>query len=104
MIVIPVVLFLQPGKEKFRQQYWRTGASESYVERFNFWMDSSWSVWGDALLKADEEKARDLASKTLGRLSLLQQTANVMESTPERVPYQNGRLYSYMLVSFVPRV
>ena len=104
MIGIPIILFLQPGKERFRQQYWRTGASESYVERFNFWMDSSWSAWGETLLNADEEKARNLASETLGRLSLLQQTANVMESTPERVPYQNGRLYSYMLVTFVPRV
>ena len=48
-------------------------------------------------------KARNLSNPTLGRLSLLQQTANVMESTPERIPYQNGRLYSYMLVTFVPR-
>ena len=86
MIVIPIVLFLQPGKEKFRQQYWRTGASESHIERFNFWMDSSWSVWSKALLNADEEQSRNLASQTLGRLSLLQQTANVIESTPERVP------------------
>lgn len=104
MMAIPIVLFLQPGKEKFRQQYWRTGASESYVERSNFWINSSWSSWGKALLNADEEQARILASATLGRLSLLQQTANVMESTPERVPFQNGRLYSYMLVTFVPRL
>src|ERR1017187_6589087 len=104
MIGIPIVLFLQPGKEKFRQRYWRTGASESYVERLNFWMDTSWNAWGEALSNSDEEKARNLASQTLGRLSLLQQTANVMESTPERVPYQNGRLYSYMLVTFVPRL
>jgi hypothetical protein len=103
MIGIPIVLFLQPGKEKFRQQYWRTGASESYVERFNFWMNSSWSEWGETLSNADQEQARNLANQTLGRLSLLQQTANVMESTPDRVPYQNGRLYSYMLVTFVPR-
>jgi hypothetical protein len=104
MIGILVVLFLQPGKEKFRQRYWRTGASESYVERFNFWMDSSLSAWGEALSNSDGEQARNLATATLGRLSLLQQTANMMESTPERVPYQNGRLYSYMLVTFVPRV
>jgi hypothetical protein len=103
MIVVPVILFLQPGKEKFRQQYWRPGASESYIERFNFWMGSSWSEWGATLSNADEEQARNLANQTLGRLSLLQQTANVMESTPERVPYQNGRLYSYMLVTLVPR-
>ena len=104
MIGIPIVLFLQPGKEKFRQQYWRAGASESYVERFNFWTNSSWNAWGGALLNGDEGQVRNLANQTLGRLSLLQQTANVMESTPERVPYQNGRLYSYMLVTFVPRL
>src|ERR1019366_4843005 len=104
MIGIPIVLFLQPGKEKFRQRYWRTGASESYVERLNFWMDTSWSAWGEALSNSDEEKARNLANQTLGRLSLLQQTANVVESTPERIPYQNGRLYSYMFVTFVPRL
>jgi hypothetical protein len=103
MIIIPIVLFLQPGKVKFRQEYWRTGASESYVERLNFWIDTSWSAWREALSNSDEEKARNLGNQTLGRLSLLQQTANVMESTPERVPYQNGRLYSYMLVTFVPR-
>ena len=103
MIGIPIVLFLQPGKEKFRQQYWRAGASESYVERFNFWMYSSWSAWEQAILNPEEGQAKNLANETLGRLSLLQQTANVMESTPERVPYQNGRLYSYMLVTFIPR-
>ena len=104
MIGIPIVLFLQPGKDKFRQQYWREGASDSYVERFNFWMDSSWSEWGKALSSSDPDKSRTLANQTLGRLSLLQQTANVMEATPERVPYQYGRLYSYMLVTFVPRL
>jgi O-antigen polysaccharide polymerase Wzy len=104
MIGIPIVLFLQPGKEKFRQQYWRAGASESYVERFNFWMSSSWSAWQQTILSPDEGQAKNLAGETMGRLSLLQQTANVMESTPERIPYQNGRLYSYMFITFVPRL
>ena len=104
IIGIPIVLFLQPGKEKFRQQYWRAGASESYVERFNFWMDSSWSIWEQTILNPGEGQGKDLAGKTLGRLSLLQQTANVVESTPERIPYQNGRLYSYMSVTFIPRL
>lgn len=104
MICIPIVLFLQPGKEKFRQQYWRAGASESYVERFNFWMHSSWSAWEQTILNPGKGQAQNLANETLGRLSLLQQTANVMESTPDRIPYQNGRLYSYMFVTFVPRL
>ena len=104
MVGIPIVLFLQPGKEKFRQQYWRTGASDAYVERFSFWMDSSWSEWGRALSSSDQDELKNLANQTLGRLSLLQQTANVMEATPERIPYQQGRLYSYMLITFVPRL
>src|SRR5208337_4842303 len=104
IVGIPLVLFLQPGKEKFRQQYWREGASDSYVERFNFWMGSSWSAWGTALSSSDQDESKNLANQTLGRLSLLQQTANVMEATPGRVPYQHGRLYSYMLVTFVPRL
>jgi len=104
MVAIPIVLFLQPGKERFRQEYWRAGASDSYVERFNFWIDSSLSEWGRALSSSDQATSKNLADQTLGRLSLLQQTANVMEATPERVPYQYGRLYSYMLFTFVPRV
>ena len=104
MIGIPIVLFLQPGKERFRLQYWRAGASESYVERFNFWMYSSWTAWEQTRFHPEEGKAKNLVDQTVGRLSLLQQTANVIESTPERIPYQNGRLYSYMFVTFVPRL
>jgi hypothetical protein len=103
VIGVPIILFLQPGKDRFRQQYWRAGASEGYVERFNFWIDGSWTEWARALSSSDQEQTQNLANRTLGRLSLLQQTANVMESTPEFVPYQNARLYSYMLVTFVPR-
>jgi hypothetical protein len=103
LVAIPIVLFLQAGKEKFRQQYWREGASEGYVERLTFWMDSSLSEWERALSSSDQDSARNLANQTIGRISLLQQTANVMEATPERVPYQYGRLYSYMLVTFIPR-
>jgi hypothetical protein len=103
MIGIPIVLFLQPGKEKFRQQYWREGASDKYIERFSFWMDSSWGEWEKALSSSDQDESKTLANKTLGRLSLLEQTANVIEATPERVPYQYGRLYSYMLITVVPR-
>ena len=104
VVAIPIVLFLQAGKDKFRQQYWREGASGGYVERFNYWMDSSLSAWERALTSSDQDSARNLANQTIARVSLLQQTANVMEATPERVPYQYGRLYSYMLVTFIPRL
>jgi hypothetical protein len=35
--------------------------------------------------------------------SLLQQTANLMEFKPGRVPYQQGRLYSYIGITLIPR-
>jgi hypothetical protein len=104
MVGIPIVLFLQPGKEKFRQQYWREGASENYIERFGFWLDSSSTEWGKALSSSDQGQSMNLANRTLGRLSLLGQTANIIEATPERVPYQYGRMYSYMIYSFIPRL
>lgn len=104
MIGVPIVLFLQPGKEKFRQQYWRQGASENYFERFNFWVDSSWTAWEGAISNSDQNESMGLASRTLGRLSLLGQTSNVIENTPNRVPYQNGRMYSYVLITVIPRL
>jgi hypothetical protein len=103
VIGIFIILFLQPGKDKFRREFWRVGASDSYIQRFNFWMDSSSGEWGRALSSSDPGESKSLAKQTFGRLSLLEQTANVMETTPERVPYQYGRLYSYMFITFVPR-
>ena len=46
---------------------------------------------------------KPLADTFLSRLSLLQQTANLMEFKPGRVPYQHGRLYSYIGITLIPR-
>jgi len=107
LIVLPLVLFLQPGKKEFRERYWRNGVtdrySESYTERIGFWIEASSRAWGKALTDPSGEGFKTLSSQTLSRLSLLQQTTNVMEMTPNQVPYQDGRLYSYLIVTFVPR-
>jgi hypothetical protein len=103
LIVLPIVLFLQPGKEAFRTRYWRVGSAEGYVERIAFWVENSWNMWAGAATDPTGQKGQQLADATLRRLSLLQQTANVMENTPDRVPYQYGRLYSYVAVTFIPR-
>ncbi len=39
----------------------------------------------------------------MARVSLLNQTANVVEMTPSVVPYQYGHLYSYLGVTLIPR-
>ncbi len=107
LVVLPIILFLQPGKAKFRERYWKGGPSESYTEsygeRIGFWVEASAQAWGRALTDPSGGGLRDLSGATLSRLSLLQPTANVIETTPARVPYQDGRLYSYLLVTFVPR-
>jgi hypothetical protein len=107
LVVLPIVLFLQPGKAKFREKYWQSGPKESYSEnygeRIGFWIEASSRAWAHALTDVSGDGLRKLSSDTLIRLSLLQQTGNVIEMTPSRVPYQNGRLYSYVLVTFIPR-
>jgi hypothetical protein len=104
LIVLPVILFFQPGKEAFRARYWRGGSADGYFERISFWVESSWNAWANAITDDTGQRGKKLADVTLRRLSLLQQTANVMEFTPGRVPYQHGRLYSYIGVTFIPRV
>jgi len=107
LIVLPVILFFQPGKAAFRERYWRANSTDSnsdtYSERIGFWVKNSWNIWGDAITDRTGEQGKLLANATLSRFSLLQQTANVMELTPDRVPYQYGSLYSYIAVTFVPR-
>lgn len=107
LIVLPVILFFQPGKSAFRERYWRANStnsnSDTYLERIGFWVKNSWNIWGDAITDRTGEQGKLLANATLSRFSLLQQTANVMELTPDRVPYQYGSLYSYIAVTFVPR-
>jgi hypothetical protein len=39
----------------------------------------------------------------VSRVSLLTQTANVIDQTPTVVPYQYGKLYSYLAISLIPR-
>jgi O-antigen polysaccharide polymerase Wzy len=103
LIVLPIILFFQPGKEAFRARYWRGSSADTYSERVAFWVESSWNMWADAITDRTGQKGQLLADATLRRMSLLQQTANVIEYTPDRVPYQYGRLYSYVAVTFIPR-
>jgi hypothetical protein len=104
LIVLPVILFFQPAKSVFRERYWKGESSDTTTERVSFWLESSWQLWNKALTNQDNEQIKELSNATLSRLSLLQQTAHMMELTPNRVPYQYGSLYSYIAVTFVPRI
>jgi hypothetical protein len=103
LMMLPLILFFQPAKDVFRNRFWRSDSGGSYAERISFWVNQSWQMWGTAVSDPSGEATGDLAGSTLNRISLLQQTANVMERTPDVVPYQYGRLYSYIAVTLVPR-
>jgi hypothetical protein len=103
LIILPAILFFQPAKEAFRARFWQRSSDASQVEKVSFWVDHSWSMWNSALADASGKGVRDLVQSSLDRFCLLQQTANVMELTPDIVPYQYGRLYSYLAITFIPR-
>jgi len=101
--VLAYVLFFQAGKEAFRKTFWGERVDSTISQRISFWSSESLRNWELTLESPSADNWRRLADQSLGRMSLLQQTAQVLELTPEVVPYQHGRLYSYMLVTFIPR-
>ncbi len=103
LAVVPVLLFFQPAKTLFRERYWARQSTDTSTERVSYWVENSWRLWNDAITSRDNEQLRELSNSTLSRFDLLRQTAHVIEFTPSRVPYQYGNLYSYMLVTFIPR-
>jgi Ca2+/Na+ antiporter len=101
--VILYVLFFQVGKYSVREKYWYQQNEDTKVERIAFWVSESFGKWGEAFNDSSLETLRDLTYNSLSRVALLNQTANVLELTPSTVPYQYGRLYSYMAIALVPR-
>ena len=102
-LIIVGILFFQAGKKEFRNEYWGTEERGGKIERVTFWIDTSLDKWVKAIDAPPGDSVKDLTYLSLSRMSLLTQTANVLELTPSVVPYQYGRLYSYMLVTFIPR-
>lgn len=111
VLVVLFVLFFQVGKEDFRKTYWETGGqgvAETAVrggklERTAFWVEKSFEKWGETFADPKLQTIRDAITPSVSRISLLNQTANVVDLTPSVVPYQYGSLYSYLGVSLIPR-
>jgi hypothetical protein len=103
ILVIAYILFFQAGKTAFRRTFWGERVDSTLGQRISFWSSESLHNWELTLRDPSANNWRSLTDNVLNRMSLLQQTANVLEMTPDVVPYQNGRLYTYMLVTFIPR-
>jgi hypothetical protein len=108
VLVVLFILFFQVGKEDFRKIYWKEesqGVTQGgRIERASFWIQRSMEKWSEALSDPNVQTVRDVLTPSLMRISLLNQSANVIEMTPSVVPYQYGRLYSYLGVTLIPRV
>ena len=98
-----VFFFLQAGKEEFRRTYWRSSVQAGKVDRVAAWVSTSWGVWGEAFSDPSGEQLRERLLRVMDRVSLLPQTANVLEMTPRVVPFQGFNLYSYIGVTLIPR-
>jgi hypothetical protein len=96
-------MFFQAGKTAFRGAFWRGNREAGSMEKAQFWVDASLQQWEQAYNDPSGAALRNLLTFELSRASLLNQAANVLEQTPTIVPYQYGRLYSYALVTLIPR-
>jgi hypothetical protein len=103
LTVLLFTLFFQVGKEDFRSVYWYQQTQATQIDRVSFWINASLEKWQKALTDSSGSDFRELLNKSVSRVSLLAQSANVLEETPKAVPYQYGQLYSYLLITFIPR-
>jgi hypothetical protein len=104
VILAIYILFFQVGKNAVRGKYWYGQEEASRSERMEFWFNESLNQWQNALTDPKEGSVQKLAYQSLARLSLLNQTGNVLQQTPDVVPYQYGQLYSYLAITLVPRL
>lgn len=106
LIVIGVLfLFLSPVKKDIRTAIIenRTAAAEtSATDRATDWITQAVSYWGESF-----SGRRDLAESTSdasSRTDLIHTFAQIYSLTPEIVPYQYGDTYSYLAITWIPRV
>lgn len=104
LVIVPLVLFFQAGKETFRQVYWSSSRSGATTEKIAFWVSTSFDVWSKALTgQSAERHTSSLVIQTFQRVSLLDQAGNVYDKTPGEVPLQMGKSYSYLIITLIPR-
>jgi len=101
--VFAYILFLQPAKEQFREIYWYGSSNATDVSRAVDWLSMSQNIWESELSSSDSAGMRHHIYGVINRFSLLQQTANVLDLTPELVPYQGWKMYTYMATALIPR-
>ncbi len=103
-LIVPVALFFQVGKTAFREVYWTEGKTGSIFEKSAFWMENSFRQWNSVLTHRDRQGTADLLAESINRMALLSQSVNVIEKTPRVVAFQDGKTYSYLAATLIPRI
>lgn len=92
-------LLMQPVKMEYRNRVWFGGEAPSAPAKVmlygKIFIDHWFSGSGSLVDRSAESTSR--------RLSLLQQTAHVLNWTPSVVPYRNGATLSYLIYTWIPR-
>ena len=101
-VVACVILFLQPGKGKFRHEMSRGEVRSGMIEAVSRWVEVSISGWTDVF--EGRIPLETQLSAASSRSSLLTMTGLILEKTPELVPYQMGASYPLLLKNLIPRV
>lgn len=106
VVTAVLVIFLSPVKSDYRQRTWFGEepdlAEQSSVTKGRLWIEQATEYWADTL--AGNRNLSEATSSATGRADFIHQVAHIYSLTPEVVPYQYGKTYSFFLVSFVPRV
>lgn len=104
VVILLVFVFLQPGKSSFRQAFWYNQTTQADLfERVGYWVDESFQSWEGALRDPTGEQLVSYLRGSLLRVSLLTQSADVYTKTPDIVPFQEGRLYTFSFAGLIPR-
>ena len=101
-VVACLILFLQPGKGRFRNEMGRGEVGAGMTDAVVRWIDVSISGWTDVF--AGRTPLDEQLSATSSRSSLLTMTGVILEKTPETVPYQLGSYYPLLIKNLIPRV
>jgi hypothetical protein len=103
MVALFAVLVLQPVKGEFRARMWDRKSDTGLLDRAALYLDLVSRHWFASDVDRDvdkEQSVRTAAARVGGALAL----ANVVELTPQAVPFQWGATYRYLRYAPVPRV
>jgi len=102
--VVGLTLFLSPVKAEYRQQLrldQSSGVSVSAISRASLWIGEAATYWADTF--AGNRDLEEATSGATGRTDFIHQVAYIHSMTPNEIPYQYGRTYSYFAVALIPR-